>query len=348
MVKHCIKGGGFNGLMMDEISMKKFLVNALRGTLILGEALLAGCSTPSFSSNRKPKEPIPEDTIIKRSFIPKYAVMRERAIAAPMRPEPEPDEVLIVEPEIEEVKLSPVLKPTGAEYSVQRNDSLYWLAKKYGIRLQDLLDANGFDRNAKLRLGQKIILPGVTEEQLARSSSSPGVHIVTKGDCLSKIAQKYGLKVSEIKAANAMKSDRIIAGQKIIIPERGRYANHGKTEAKPIIGEEKGFAIDSEGYFVIRKGYTLSKIAALAKVSVGDLQKWNHLKDPSKVRIGQKIMVRPRNIPEFVAAKPREPEPENAPMVSLQESMPVRRYDFVDDADFFGKIDEIPIIQVKD
>jgi len=45
------------------------------------------------------------------------------------------------------------------------------------------------------------------------------VHTVQRGETLSIIAQKYNLSVSAIMSANALRTDRIYAGQKLVIPD---------------------------------------------------------------------------------------------------------------------------------
>ena len=45
------------------------------------------------------------------------------------------------------------------EYRVERNDTLYSLARRYGISLAELLDMNGFTHNYALKAGEKIRVP---------------------------------------------------------------------------------------------------------------------------------------------------------------------------------------------
>jgi hypothetical protein len=140
-----------------------------------------------------------------------------------------------------------------------------------------------------------------------------------------------------------------VAGKKIVIPERGRYAHRGGRKGKnfpPKAAET--LAVDADGYYTVKKCDVLSKIAARAKVGVGDLQKWNSLSDPAKIRVGQKIVVKQRApAPVSVAAKPptmptfSEPSPGAGSVTSVGRGV-------MDEADFFGKIDEIPIVQVHE
>jgi len=54
-----------------------------------------------------------------------------------------------------------------------------------------------------------------------------------------------------------------------------------------------GAADAPEGMIVVRQGQSLSAIAAQHKVSVAQLCEWNKLNSPDKVRVGQKLHVRP-------------------------------------------------------
>jgi LysM repeat protein len=326
--------------------MKMILVRVVRGFLGLTVALLSGCATPSFFKSNSGSGPLPEDTLIKRQSV-RSEVGYGRTIAIPMRPEPEPEpeEVLIVAPEEEEV----VPEAAGVEYVVKKGDCLCWIARKYDIPLRDLLEANALDQNTKLSVGQKLILPGVTEAQLTQKVDLPMEYKVQKGDCLSKIARKHGLKVHEIKAANGLTSDRIVVGKKLIIPEPGRYAGAKSTATQKVAAKvEKAFVVDSDGYYTVQKGDVLSNIAARAKVSLSELQNWNNLEDPSKIRVGQRIIVE-RHTPINVPSAVHPTVSQSAGEVGAEpRAMAPGRYDFGDDADFFGKIDDIPVIQVRE
>ncbi|MDR1366923.1 MAG: LysM peptidoglycan-binding domain-containing protein [Puniceicoccales bacterium] len=316
-------------------------------SLLLAVLLLSGCETPF--GGKTAREPSPEDTIIVTKKPTKQVALTSfRGIAVPRRPEPEPEpkpepkpeprEVLIVVPE---VVVPHEIKPTGGEYTVRKGDCLSWIAKKFKISLKNLLDANTLDRNAKLFVGQKLVLPGVTQEQIDAMNTAPTEHVVRKGDCLSLIAHKYGVSIREIRMANNLKNDRIIVGKKLIIPECRRYISHEKkgNDGLKKTKKEKNFEVDADGYYTIRRGDSLSIVASKAKVSVRDLQNWNNISDPAKIQVGERILVKNKTItPEDIIKK--------EPIVSAAvypESPPIMR-----DTDFFGAIDEIPVVHVQD
>ena len=52
----------------------------------------------------------------------------------------------------------------------------------------------------------------------SKSSSGGSKYVVKKGDTVERIARRYGVSVSRLKAANGLKSDLIRAGQTLTIP----------------------------------------------------------------------------------------------------------------------------------
>lgn len=95
-------------------------------------------------------------------------------------------------------------------------------------------------------------------------------YTVKPGDTLSKIANTYGVTVSEIMAANpAIKNAALIySGQKITIPS-------------------SKFSV-----YTVQKGDTMSGIAGRYEISLAELLKANpSVKDPSTIYAGQKILI---------------------------------------------------------
>ena len=89
-------------------------------------------------------------------------------------------------------------------YIVVKGDSLWAIAKKYGISVDSLKKANNLTSNL-LKIGQKLIIPSKNE------------YIVQKGDSLWKIANKNNTTVDKLKTLNNLKSDVLQIGQKLII-----------------------------------------------------------------------------------------------------------------------------------
>ncbi|HHW69242.1 MAG TPA: LysM peptidoglycan-binding domain-containing protein, partial [Tenericutes bacterium] len=96
-------------------------------------------------------------------------------------------------------------------YVVKSGDSLYSIAQRYGITVDELKRANNLTSNI-LSVGQTLKIP--TTENIIEK----GTYVVKSGDSLYSIAQKYGITVDELKRANNLTSNTLSIGQTLIIP----------------------------------------------------------------------------------------------------------------------------------
>lgn len=95
-------------------------------------------------------------------------------------------------------------------YVVQKGDSLYSIARNYGITIESLKNANNITDNI-LTIGQVLIIPD-------NNNVTSNLYVVQKGDSLWSIAQKYGVTVNSIRTINNLNSDILKIGQTLIIP----------------------------------------------------------------------------------------------------------------------------------
>src|SRR5699024_1927820 len=102
-------------------------------------------------------------------------------------------EVLVI-PEVEEPET-----PNENIYIVRSGDTLYSIANKYGMTVDELKALNNLTYNT-LSIGQKLV---VNEGNAATLDT----YTVKAGDTLYSIASKYGLTVNELKQLNQLTSD---------------------------------------------------------------------------------------------------------------------------------------------
>jgi LysM repeat protein len=108
---------------------------------------------------------------------------------------------------------SPSLSPCSY-YTVQRGDTLYSIARRYGTTVQAIAQANGILNPAYIRVGQVLCIPG-----LAASPLSGGYYTVQRGDTLYSIACRFGTTYWAIAAANNLSNPNYIyPGQTLLIP----------------------------------------------------------------------------------------------------------------------------------
>ena len=133
----------------------------------------------------------------------------------------------------------------GSEYTVVKGDSLAKIAKKTGVSRKALQDANPNVVPAKLKIGQKLVIPaggksvapavpGVSTEATPAATATAdagGVqtYTVKSGDTLTKIAKAHGTTVKAIQKANHLTTTAIKVGKKLKIPVKG-----AATTAAPV------------------------------------------------------------------------------------------------------------------
>jgi membrane-bound lytic murein transglycosylase D len=68
--------------------------------------------------------------------------------------------------------------------------------------------ANDLDADAVLRAGQDLLVPGVAHD--VPVTARAGIHVVRQGDTLSRIAQRYGVRLVELLHWNGLRADSIL------------------------------------------------------------------------------------------------------------------------------------------
>jgi LysM repeat protein len=108
---------------------------------------------------------------------------------------------------------------SGAVYTVKPNDTLWNIATKYGLFVNDLLAANPGVDPQRLMTGQILTIPGGGGEAAAATAPAHATYTVRPDDTLWDIAANYGLSLNELLAANSgVDPRRLMAGQTLVIP----------------------------------------------------------------------------------------------------------------------------------
>ena len=66
----------------------------------------------------------------------------------------------------------PVPSGSSSNYVVEKGDSLYGLARHFGVSVSELASANGLDRNASLKIGDELVIPSSTDTDVASTSGT--------------------------------------------------------------------------------------------------------------------------------------------------------------------------------
>ncbi|WP_017024872.1 N-acetylmuramoyl-L-alanine amidase [Vibrio rumoiensis] len=94
---------------------------------------------------------------------------------------------------------------------VKRGEYLGKIAEQYSVSMQSIKDQNNLRSNT-VNVGQKLQIT-------VKSSSKTTTYKVQRGDFLGKIADKYGVSITELRKANNLRSDSLAVGQELTIPQ---------------------------------------------------------------------------------------------------------------------------------
>ena len=168
-------------------------------------------------------------------------------------------------------------------HRVKRGDSLSSIALKYGTTVAEIKRLNRLKSNVAV-LGRKLKLPGNSKSRGSsvgsNNSSSANntvrktlVHVVSRGDSLSKISARYNVTIRAIKRANKLSKDSVYLGQRLTVPS----ALSNKAVSKPKTHK-------------VKRGDTLSEIAEKYNVSIKALMKKNNMRN-RVVKLGQTLKI---------------------------------------------------------
>ena len=139
------------------------------------------------------------------------------------------------------------------EYIVKKGDSLWGIATKYGITVNELKQANNLKTNL-ISVGQVLKIPEVSTENS---------YVVKKGDSLWSISKKFNTTVNDLKTLNNLTSNLISINQKLLVP--------GTT-------------------YTVVKGDSLWSISKKFNTTVDNIKSKNNLKS-NIINIGQVLLI---------------------------------------------------------
>jgi len=123
---------------------------------------------------------------------------------------------------------APVYHPAGGvgvnptKVIVQVDDTVYAIARRFGVSVRDLIQANLLLPPYSVRPGRVLKLP------------SPGEHVVAGGDTLYGVSRLYGIDMTSLARINRMRPPyTILVGQKLRLPNNARTVQVAMSE-KPL------------------------------------------------------------------------------------------------------------------
>lgn len=199
----------------------------------------------------------------------------------------------------------------NTKHTVVEGESIYLIAKKYGVTESDIYELNPKSKGALLQLKTVLLIPSkpkktaISDEKKKKNTSknneSTEIHTAVAGESLYVIAKKYGISLEKIKEINPnLNPDAIQIGDKInIIPSKKTITekkNKGSNKVEkpvttitvpsPVVSKPEVSVQVSTTPMVcedelgntihtVQKGETLYKIAKLYNVKLNVLKELN-------------------------------------------------------------------------
>ena len=122
-------------------------------------------------------------------------------------------------------------------------------------------------------LDHKKVEKKIEEIAIPPEKKNYGIYTIIKGDVLSKIAKKFGVKTKELIHLNTLKNSSTLSiGQKLKVPF-----------------EQEMVDALSRARYTVKKGDTLLSIARKFKLESKKIVQFNHIKDATTVRTGKTL-----------------------------------------------------------
>jgi peptidoglycan endopeptidase LytE len=112
----------------------------------------------------------------------------------------------------------PSLALAAKTHRVKKNETVYTLAKKYHVTVEELKAANNLVGSG-IKPRQILVIPPRTAAAVAGVANGGSVYKVKKSETLSRISQKTGVSVAELKRFNNLSSSRVKAGKVLALKE---------------------------------------------------------------------------------------------------------------------------------
>jgi|LWDU01.1.fsa_nt_gi membrane-bound lytic murein transglycosylase D len=188
-------------------------------------------------------------------------------------------------------------------YKVRRGDSLSKIARRFKVRVNELVAINALRSQHKIRIGQTLKLPSAAKQQLqgAHQITEDAIfYTVRKGDRLSVIAKKADVAEADIMALNKIKNkNHLYVGQKLRLRRKPDVlsvaANEKVFTSKKIVSggdlraDPSNYRVAKNGSVEIQSQETLGHFSDWLGLKTGTLRRLNNMNSRTRLVVGKSL-----------------------------------------------------------
>jgi membrane-bound lytic murein transglycosylase D len=181
-----------------------------------------------------------------------------------------------------------------SRHKVKSGDTLLALAKRHGVRVQDIQRLNGIRNARALQIGTDLIVPlnpaangtnALAELKDDFKRSRKVSYKVRSGDSLWKISRKFNVTEKQLRVWNRLGWSNVIRpGQHLIVSSKAAPV---KTAAVKATAAQRGSL--KQVVYKVRPGDTLWAIGREFAVKTGQIRSWNNLAENHVLQPGEQL-----------------------------------------------------------
>lgn len=151
---------------------------------------------------------------------------------------------------------------------VQRGETIYSIARAYGVDMDAILIRNNIVDPNRIRAGQTLVIP-------TGAVTVPRVHVVAAGETLYSLAIRYNTTVEALVATNSLgNANNIVVGQVLTLPATGGPATYPRS-------------------YMLDRGDTLRSVGERFGVTWQAIAAYNNIPNANNVQAGMLITIPP-------------------------------------------------------
>jgi len=230
-------------------------------------------ASPEEKISPSPKEETPKDNKQEKPEVPKTKTDQPKPVFS--------DKPILTPKEVKDTAQIPREKVDPAKHAqlheVKKDESLFDIALRYSMNLEDLMELNG-KTNYTIQAGvQLVINPQKSPKEELDLFNKSYFHTVEAGQTLYSISRVYNIPIAKLKQMNSLATDQLSIGQKLYLFQ-SQVISINQVSTEPQTHK-------------VQKGDTLYSISRKYGIGVEALKELNKLTD-NAIQIGQELKLR--------------------------------------------------------